>query len=169
MLSQHCHDNDHGKLVRAMLSTEIMASDVFRIGRVTSPSVRPICERPQRISIARVSREWKVLRVAALCSAGGEVERNRRNLAAEPYSSCPRYRLRIGGRIAEVHRHLRQTRKLPGIGNFSGPVPFSGSLREREARVSARPEASRGENLDRRDSAAERVKFELTGDLCSGQ
>jgi hypothetical protein len=33
------------------------------------------------------------------------------------------------GRIAEAHRNLGQTRKLAGIGNFGGRVPFSGSLR----------------------------------------
>jgi len=39
-------------------------------------------------------------------------------------------------------------------------VPFSGSLWERKSRVSARPESSRGETLDRRDSLAEGSEFE---------
>jgi hypothetical protein len=63
--------------------------------------------------------------------------------------------------IAEVHRHLGQTRKLAEIGNSNRPVPFSGSLWERKTRVSARSESFRGKNLDRRDSLAERGEFEL--------
>jgi hypothetical protein len=34
----------------------------------------------------------------------------------------------LNWRTAEVHRHLRQTRKLADIGNSNRLVPFSGSL-----------------------------------------
>ena len=68
--------------------------------------------------------------------------------------------------IAEVHRHLGQTRKLAEIGNSNRPVPFSGSLWERKTRVSARSESFRGKNVDRRDSLAERGEFELPVPIC---
>ena len=71
--------------------------------------------------------------------------------------------------IAEVHRHLGQTRKLAEIGNSNRAVPFSGSLWERKTRVSARSESFRGKTLDRRDSLAERGEFELSGDFVNGQ